>query len=498
MLNEINCSVLAEKIIMNSFLKIIFGFVLLLFSVSSFAEDLWQVYLQACKSDPAYKAAIAAYLANKEVLPISRAALLPSVGLAAGASRQHVNITIHSLPNYSFYNTEKQFAILATQPIFNFGLWAALKGADAFVKQAEATFFAQQQDLMMRVARSYFAVLQAKDNLTYAAAQRSALGRQLEQTKQQFNVGIIAITDVSNAQASYDSAVSTEIAAKNALADKLVELKGITNIRYSSLLGINGQVPLLSPQPADLSMWLQTAQNQNYSLLSARYATQVAQENIKQQFAGNFPVVDATAGYSVDNNSNANDQGISNSKLADIGLTVKLPVYEGGLVTAQTEQASQLYQQAIAQMEQTFRGVQTQTSEAYLGVLSSISKIQADAEVVVSSQKSLDATQAAYSVGTRTIIDVLNAETALYQAKSTYSQDEYTYLLSILSLKDAAGILCPNDLQQINTWLPTPVDVRVKITGTSPAEEVDSQNVTPVENSKPPTKMLQKNKQKVG
>ncbi|MGB6976010.1 MAG: TolC family outer membrane protein [Gammaproteobacteria bacterium] len=459
---------------MKSFLRIVLSIVLLVVAIPIFAEDLWQVYLQACANDPAYKAAIATYLANKEYLPINRAALLPSVNLAAAVDRQHINLSFPARsPNFSFYNTEKQFAIIASQPVFNFASWMALKGAGAFVKQAEATFFAAQQNLMLRVANAYFAVLQAKDNLTYAEAQRLALGRQLEQTKQQFNVGIIAITDVSNAQASYDAAVATEIAAKNALADKLVELKAITNVQYNSLFGINGRVPLVVPQPADMAQWLQTAERQNYALLSSRYAAQVAQENIKQQFAGHLPVINANAGYSIDDNTNANNQGIQNSKTADIGLSLNLPVYQGGLVTATTEQAGDLYQQAIAQMEQTYRGVQTQTSEAYLGILSSISKIQADAEAVVSSQNSLEATRAAYSVGTRTIIDVLNAETTLYEAKSTYSQDKYTYLLNILSLKQAAGTLSPADLQQINAWLPNSVDVRVTITGTSPAEAID-------------------------
>jgi outer membrane protein len=469
-----------------SSLRTVLGIALLVITIPTFAEDLWQVYLQACANDPAYKAAIATYLANKESLPINRAALLPAVGLVSSIDRQHINLSFptQNIPSFSFYNTQKQFAILATQPIFNFASWMALKGADAFVKQAEATFFAAQQNLMLRVANAYFGVLQAKDNLTYAQAQRLALGRQLEQTKQQFNVGIIAITDVSNAQASYDAAVATEIAAKNALADKLVELKSITNVQYYSLFAINGRVPLVVPKPANLAEWLQIAEKQNYALLSSRYATQVAQENIKQQFAGHLPVVSANAGYSINNNTNADNQGIRNAQTADIGLSVSLPVFQGGLVTAETDQASYFYQQAVAQMEQTYRGVQTQTSEAYLGILSSISKIQADAEAVVSSEKSLEATQAAYSVGTRTIIDVLNAETALYQAKSTYSQDQYIYLVNILNLKQAAGTLSPADLQQINTWLPTSVDVHVIITGTSPEEAVDVQKTEPMTHSK--------------
>jgi outer membrane protein len=469
---------------MKRFLKTVLGFILLMTVVPTFAEDLWQVYLQACANDPVYKSAIATYLANKENLPINRAALLPAVNLAASTDRQRTSLTIPSRasfkgPSFSFYNTENQFSILATQPIFNFGLWAALAGAEAFVKQAEATFFAAQQNLIVRVAQAYFGVLQAKDNLTYAHAQRLALGRQLEQTKQQFAVGIIAITDMSNAQASYDNVVATEIAAKNALADKLVELRAITNVHYTTLLGINGRVPLVVPHPADMAQWLLTAEKQNYALLSSRYAAQVAQENIKQQFAGHLPIVSANAGYEVDDNTNANDEGIANTKQANIGLSVTLPAFQGGLVTANTEQASEFYQQAIAQMEQTYRGVQTQTSEAYLGILSSISKIQADAETVVSTQDSLEATRAAYSVGTRTIIDVLNAETALYQAKSTYSQDQYTYLLNILSLKQAAGTLSPADLQQINGWLSHPVDVRVTITETSPAEAVGLQKTMP-------------------
>lgn len=453
---------------------------LMLLSANTYAASLMQVYYQALACDPTFKSAEAQYLATKENLPISRAAALPNIYIQGASQRQIINNNFDSpaldlTGGDSFYNTSHIYSLSLTQPLFNLAVWNRVSAAGAQVRQADATFSAAAQDLMLRTAQAYFAVLTARDNLHYTRAQKKALARQWKQAKEQFDVGLIAITDVNEAQASYDATVANEIAAKYALDNAIEALRRITGKSYDSFMGANGKLPLVQPNPNDIEQWVQTAQGQNYSLLAAIAASEAAQKNIAVQDAGHFPVINGTAQYQYNKQTNPNFGGgggaATQSQFGEVGVSVALPVYQGGLVNAQTRRAQDQYQQAISDMEFTHRQVVAQTRNAYLGVLAGISKIQADRAAIVASESSLRATEEGHKAGTRTMLDVLNQQSALYQAQLAYSQDQYNYLTSILQLKQAAGTLSGSDLQEMSAWLHQVVDLQKTSTEYTPIND---------------------------
>ncbi len=430
-------------------------------SVTGFAENLMEVFQQALNYDPTFKAAEAQFLAVNELIPITRGALLPQITTGGTLARLHEDIDF--ITRQKFYDTSTQYNITANQAIFNYRAWAQLQNAKAQSKQAFASYSAASQDLMVRVANAYFSVLQAYDELMATEANKRSLEQQLHQTEEQFKVGLIAITGVDQVRASYDLAVAQEIVNQNTVADKLEELRAITGIFYTCLAGIKVNFPLVSPQPENINDWVLVAAQQNYTLLSAYYAMIAAQQNVKVQRAGHFPTITGSASYAYDNET-ANQLGIGSgtssgalvpetTRIATIGVNASLPIFTGGTVTAETNQAAWQYAQVSAQREQTYRNVTTQTRESFLGVLSGINKIKADRQSIHSNESSLSATKASYTVGTATIVDVLQQQSNLYSAQTQYAVDQYAYILSTLTLKEAAGTLSVKDMRLVNQWL---------------------------------------------
>ncbi len=433
----------------------------LLFCVPSFAANLVDAYEQALGSDPTFKAATASWQATQQLAPISRSYLLPSLTTNGSQGRGYLKQTFDGY-EVSFYQNVTQYALNLNQVIFNYQAWGALKSAKAQIKQGGATYNASAQDLILRVATAYLGVLQAYDQLQATQAQKRSLGQQLQQTQDQFKVGLIPITGVEQVKASYDSTLALEIANKNTIADKLEELRAITGKFYTNLKGINTKLPLIAPRPANINAWVDIATKQSYAVKASYYAMIVAREQVNIQRAGHFPTVNATGSYTYSNQSdalfnNATPEPFINRTTA-VGVGVNFPVYQGGLVTAETRQAAALYAEACANLEQTYRNTLTQTREAYLGVISGISKLKADRQAIVSSQSSVDSTRAAYTAGTQTIVDVLQQQSDLYTAQTNYANDQYNYLISLLTLKQAAGTLSPADILMVNSWLTGDID----------------------------------------
>lgn len=449
--------------------KIIIGIIITVATSNALGLNLLEAFFFAVQSDPTFRAAEAQYLATRETFPISQANLLPTVLFNASMARQYVNggqqVSIGGIANLAigtntFYNTATTYSITATQPIFNYSNWMAVRNAIAIVKQAEATYFAAAQNLMFRVSNAYFNVLQAYDNLKTVQAQKDALKKQLEQTEQQFKVGLIAITGVEQTKASYDAAVAQEIQAKVNVSDRLEELSAITGVMCKTISGLRRTVPLVKPFPANINKWTEVAMRQNYTLLSSNFSVLAARENIKEIAGQHLPEVNATAGYAYTGNSNFSGGGnAQHQSVASVGLTASMPVYTGGLISAETRQASYQYIQAGQNREFTFRSILTQTREAYLGVISGVSRVQADIQSVLSNAIALQATQASYTVGTQTVVDVLVQLSNLINARLTLTTDQYAYLLNTLSLKQAAGTLSQEDLASINCWLGKQIDV---------------------------------------
>lgn len=433
----------------------------LCFNTASLATTLAEAYRQALASDPTFKTAEAQWQAAQQLAPISRSYLLPQLTSSASADRGYV-VQSFDEDNASFYQNVQQFALNLNQAIFNYQAWSGLKNANAQVKQAQANYDYAVQDLILRVASAYLAVLQAYDQLLATQAQKTSLTQQLKQTQDQFDVGLIAITGLEQVKASFDSTLALEIADKNNIANKLEELRAITGVFYVDMQGISPKLPLVVPNPQNINSWVAIATKQSYAIKSAYYAMVAARENVKMKRAGHFPTVNATAGYSYDNQSESFLGGTSptpnTNSTTSVGVTVSLPVYQGGLVNAQTRQAAAQYAEASAQLEQTYRGTLTQTREAYLGVISGVNKLKADRQAIVSSQTSLNSTKSGYTAGTQTIVDVLQQQSNVYNSQSNYATDRYNYLISLLTLKQSAGTLSPKDIAILNTWLNQPID----------------------------------------
>lgn len=435
-----------------------FLYSILLLPLCAPAADLSAVFEDAYANDPTFKAAQAEFQAIRQNIPLNISNFLPHIVFSSSASRtrQHsefgnaVEAATSGFSQKSFYDDNTNLTISATQSIFNYANWASLSTARAQVKEAAANLAAAAQDLMIRTSTAYFAVLTASQDLHFTQAEKLAIKRELDQNKDRYQVGLIPITAVYEAQARFDDVVAREIASKYQYSNRIEELRQITGKYYRSLCGIEENIPLISPNPAVIDTWVTTAEKQNYTFLAARYASDAAKENIKFQFAGHFPVVNASSNFTETFDNHYNGDGSFRNKIANISVSGTLPVSSGGAVIASTDQARYQYQQALSVEEATHRSIVAQTRKAYLGVLSEISQVRADKQAIISSQSAYDATVAAYDVGTRTMVDVLNAQSNLYNIQRTTVKEQYNYLIQTLLLKQTAGTLSPQDIFTLN------------------------------------------------
>jgi len=420
--------------------------------------NLLQAYYQALKSDPTFKKANADWESAKENLPIARAAYLTQIAIGGNAQRQfNQRLPPLIVPNLNGYNYDYGFVLSVTQPVFNLPAWDAIRSARASVKSATATYTSAGQDLMVRTVRAYITVLQAYDQLRFQLARKRAVLEQLKIAREQFNVGLIAITGVYDARSTYDQAVAQSIADQNALNDAVEELAEITGIHYLRLRGIGRRVPLVKPQPNNINTWTDVSERQNYSLIAQNYAVIAARETLKEESTSWMPQLSIAGQYTNDNQTTLHEGPftIPRNRTDNVlyGFTLNFPIIQGGLVTANTRQAKYNYLSASNDREITYRSVISNTRQSFLGVITGISKIKADKQTVISTQNSLNATKAGYEVGTRNMADVLNEVTSLYRSQQQYADDQYQYIVDTIELKFNVGTLSVGDIKTINNWL---------------------------------------------
>jgi outer membrane protein len=319
---------------------------------------------------------------------------------------------------------------------------------------------------MVRLSERYFDVLAAQDNLAFAKAETQSLAGQLDQARQRFDVGLIAITDVQEAQAGYDRARAQEITAANAVRNSEERLREVTGEYPQALWPLGDALSLERPDPQDIERWTETALAQNLELEAALAATEVARDEISVQQAGHFPTLDIQGGHGY--TSTGGLFGSNQTESSEIGVTLNIPVYEGGAVMSRTRQAVAQHAATLDRLELTRRSVYRQAREAYLGVETQIGAVQAFKQAVVSSATALESTRAGFEVGTRTSIDVVAAERGLSQSRRDYARARYDYVLNLLRLKEAAGTLSPESLAQANSWLvPAAAEAPTPASGTN-------------------------------
>jgi outer membrane protein len=455
--------------------------VLLACSGSAPARDLAGVFQDALHADPVIRQADANRLAAREARPQAWSALLPQLNGSAGVTRDH-NTGTQPLfltgPNNTLViepapavvdTTTRTWGLTLRQNVFSWSNWMALKAAGKEVAQAEATYQAAEQQLILRVAQAYFNVLAAEDGLEANQASLAAIQRQLDQADKRFEVGLIAITDVQEARAARDTAAAAVIAAKRTLATSEDQLGEITGQKYDALSKPGADMPLRSPQPADETRWVNISLEQNLSLISSRLAADIARDNVRGAMGGHLPSLDVLAGRSYQNQSldeNFAGQPFSYDTYFNdrqIGLQLTVPIFAGGLTQSKVRQAEYLWIAAKEGVVQSSRATERAARDAYLGVIAGIARVQALRQALASSETALKATEAGYEVGTRTAVDVLNARKTLVQAQTDYSGSRYDYIVSVLQLRLAAGNLDRAELADVNGWLtvPAPTSPRV-------------------------------------
>ncbi len=429
------------------------------FSSTLQAETLAEVYNLALENDHQLKADHAAYLASKEAYALGLSGLLPqinaSVDYTSNTSDRTNNLDVVSLSSSSSDTEQTGWTVSLSQPLFDMSAWFGYQQGKAQSKQAEAQYSADQQDLIVRVAEAYFNALRAIDNLETATAEEKALSHQLEQTRQRFDVGLTAITDVHEAQAAYDGAVATKLGAQGNLGISYEALEVLTGQSHNAIAPILDEFPVVSPEPAARHEWVEFALQNNYGLKTAKLAAESARQNARAKKAGHYPTLTASARYQESDEDGVNF-GSSFDTSTDneyVGLTLSVPLYSGGRTSAQRRQAYQQHMQSQEVYNKTQRDIIQAARSLHLTVSTDVAQVKARKQTTVSTRSALEATQAGYEVGTRNLVDVLISQRSVYEAQRNYDNARYDYVISMLKLKEVAGNLTPEDIHQLTQWL---------------------------------------------
>ncbi len=417
------------------------GVFLLAMSPLAPAENLIEIFESALDSDPEFLATAADNRAAQEVRPQALAGLLPSVRVSLDTRWNERQRRRDSRSDNLVLDVE--------QPLYRLDRRIALDQADSAIASADALHAAARQDLMVRVAERYFGVLEAEDERSFAQATLEAFEQQLAQSRQRFEVGLIAITDVEEAKAGYDLSKAQLIAAENALDIAREALRETTGVYHERLAPL-GDMQLVMPEPADIDKWTQTALERNLRLLAARHDAETARQEVERVQAGHSPTLDAVGLLGL-NDSDSDVAG--ETRRASVALRLNFPLYSGGSVVSRTRESRHRHQSALEVLERERRRTQRETRGAYLGVNSGISRVHALEQAVRSSETAAEAIEAGFQVGTRTSVDVLDAQRELFRARRDLSEARYGYVLDVLRLKRAAGTLAEEDLQAVSIWL---------------------------------------------
>ena len=420
------------------------------------AADLLSVYHDAVAYDAQFSSARATLDAGREKAPQGRAGLLPSIGLGASTtwneteSTRRANGAAATSANYN----SNGWTVTLTQPVFRWQNWLAYNQAELAVAISEAQFGAARMDLIARTAQAYFDVLLAQDALATAQTQKTATAEQLESARRNFDVGTATITDSHEAQSRFDLVVAQKIAAQNDLTVKGHALQMLTGKHPETLKRLRQGVILAPPQPADLNRWVELAETGAATVQVAQVSLEIAQREIEKQRAGHYPTLDlvATHGNSAQSYSSTFGAGVD-SKASTIALQLSLPLFAGGAVASKDREAVALKEKAVADLDNARRSAALAARQAYLGVTSGLSQVRAYEAALVSSQSALDSNKLGYDVGVRINIDVLNAQTQLYDTAQKLARARLDTLAALLRLKLAAGNLGAEDVAAINGLL---------------------------------------------
>lgn len=424
-------------------------------NVQAEANNLMRVYDLAVQNDATFRASQHARDAAVEARPQARAALLPQITGAYnyGESTETGTESFQGQPETAIDrdSSNSGLSVSLNQALFDWEAFQRLRQSGEQVALAETTFRAASQDLILRVAEAYFGVLSAADALRSTDAENKAVERQLEQARRRFEVGLSAITDVQEAQARYDLTVANVIQAQQALDVAKEALAEITAEPLTGVDSLQDDFPLPIPNPPDIGAWVASARDANLDLLIAQYNRDIAGRDVGIARARHLPTVGASAQYSDNDSDGSRFSGESETE--SFGVQVNVPIFAGGATQSGVRQALATRSQRESEYEGTRRLVERNTRDAYQAVVTGAARVKAFKQAVLSNTTALEASETGLEVGTRTAVDVLNAQQQLYLAERNYYQSRYDYLLAVLRLKSAAGKLNSQDLAEIDRLL---------------------------------------------
>ena len=425
------------------------------------AVNLQQVYQAAVENDSRFLGVKANTAAQRTLLAQARARTAPSISAAGSYSHSETDKRYKAIGNVPSRTDDAKtdnygWAISITQSIVDFRTIFGLRSVKALVAQAEANLRGAEQDLIVRTAQAYFNILRARDLLESVEAEEAAFKRQFDQAKQRHEFGLVSINDVLEAEAAYDEAVANRTQAAGNQLVGFAALRAITNQNYVAIGRLANDFPIVRPDPVDMEVWAQAAQANNPMVRALQFALQAAKQNLKIKRAEVLPNVNATArlGQNYCRFDGCSMQGdkVDNTQ---IELRVSIPLFRGGAGIAENTQSRQEYNEAKYRLEEQLRNVDRDSRNLYQQVVSGVSRIQARDRAQKSAEKAVQAVRIGYGAGTRTIVDLLAAERALYQSQFNYASARYDYVLNTFGLKQIIGGLNSTTIEQLNHFITT-------------------------------------------
>ncbi|WP_043527513.1 TolC family outer membrane protein [Litchfieldella xinjiangensis] len=428
---------------------------------SAFAADLWTVARDALDNNATLSSARAGFGSVEAARDAQRGTLLPQIGGSANAAHNRIYNSQDSIQQSLFrpggsgdsedhYNSAS-LSLEATQALYDPSNRAQLEQAERQIGQQSMSVEATRQQILYEVAEAYFEILRAHDVLAARRAQEAAIVRQLEQARERFEVGLVAITDVHEAQASYDLARSQRIAAEGAMQVSFEALERLTGKRYANIEALADELPIEPPEPANRDTWVELAIENSPAIRGAEFAVEIARSGIDVSRAGQLPLVEAFANYQYADSDRDSLEGYDSN--SQIGLRASLPLYTGGSTTAQIRQSTFDLEASQYDFEAQRRDTVQQVRSLHTQANNAVETVEARRQAIESNRSALEATRSGYEVGTRNIVDVLNAEQSLFTAIADHAEARYDYVLTLLNLRQQSGLLDAQTIQTVNQWL---------------------------------------------
>ena len=434
-------------------------FLTIFLTVSISAENILEIYNEALKNDPTFRAAEYSYLADKEIVVQGRAALLPSITLSGSTNWNEYYQNKELQQQYNSFSTSAR----VSQPLFRLDTWFQYRQSKSLTDAAEADFAFEQQNLLVRTAELYFGVLRAIDNLNAAISEEKAIKKQLDQAKQRFEVGLSAITGVQEAQLAYDLSKASRIRTEGSLYSARESLNALIGREIFSLNELGDGLLIELPTPNSKEKWVELALENNYQLKAAYLRKKAAKSSARSVASNHLPKIDIVGSQSESETNqfnyegfNIDGQGIpvpSVTGRRNYSIQLSMPLFQGGAVNSRRKQAYSQYERANENTLFTERRIIQEVRSQFSNVLTLVANVNAQKQAVVSATSALEATQVGYKVGTRNVVDLLQAEKNLYSAEKNLANAKYDYILSNLKLSLASGTITPADIVKINNLL---------------------------------------------